>query len=167
MERLRPETISDDVVSTLRRFQGDRTVPTVVDVAHSNWATDPLFRGSYSYVAVGSSEGDIHELARPLPYRQDSSPVEAGSFGERLSLDAGDAGSSEQKRQGDMGRPGGSQIGEGIVGEKGNAPQVLFAGEATHPHYYSTTHGAWLSGAREAERIMKVQAEGSESSAAV
>ncbi|XP_014778480.1 spermine oxidase [Octopus bimaculoides] len=34
-----------------------------------------------------------------------------------------------------------------------NNPQVLFAGEATHECFYSTTHGALLTGWREAERI--------------
>ncbi|XP_030065348.1 peroxisomal N(1)-acetyl-spermine/spermidine oxidase [Microcaecilia unicolor] len=32
--------------------------------------------------------------------------------------------------------------------------QVLFAGEATHIHFYTTTHGAYLSGVREAERLL-------------
>ncbi|XKL59615.1 hypothetical protein PGB90_000631 [Kerria lacca] len=33
-------------------------------------------------------------------------------------------------------------------------PVVLFAGEATHPHYYSTVHGAVETGWREADRIL-------------
>ena len=32
---------------------------------------------------------------------------------------------------------------------------VLFAGEATHDNYYSTVHGAFLTGLRESERILK------------
>lgn len=33
-------------------------------------------------------------------------------------------------------------------------PSVLFAGEATHAVFYSTTHGAMLTGEREAQRII-------------
>lgn len=35
-------------------------------------------------------------------------------------------------------------------------PQVLFAGEATHPSHYSTTHGALLTGLREAKRLLEL-----------
>ncbi|MGY4649356.1 FAD-dependent oxidoreductase [Mycobacterium sp. URHB0021] len=32
--------------------------------------------------------------------------------------------------------------------------RVLFAGETTHEKYYATVHGAYLSGLREADRIL-------------
>lgn len=35
-------------------------------------------------------------------------------------------------------------------------PKILFAGEATHLRFYSTVHGAYDSGKREAERLISV-----------
>lgn len=77
----------------------------------SKWANDPLFLGSYSYVAVGSSGEDLDTMAMPLPKH-----TNLGS----------------------------------------NSPlQILFAGEATHRTHYSTTHGAYFSGIREANRLLQ------------
>lgn len=42
------------------------------------------------------------------------------------------------------------------VGTESSAPILLFAGEATCVGHYSTTHGARLSGIREAERIIQL-----------
>ena len=33
-------------------------------------------------------------------------------------------------------------------------PHILFAGEATHDNYYSTLHAAYITGLREADRII-------------
>ncbi|MBO0679722.1 FAD-dependent oxidoreductase [Mycolicibacterium sp. S2-37] len=66
----------------------------------TRWGSDPYARGSYSFLAVGSSPDDMDALGEPL--------------------------------------------GEGL----------LFAGEATNPEYFGTVHGAYLSGLREAERIV-------------
>lgn len=79
-------------------------------VLRSGWGTDPLFLGSYSFVAVGSSGEDLDTMAEPLPKcPTDSTPP----------------------------------------------LQILFAGEATHRTHYSTTHGAYFSGIREAIRLLQ------------
>ncbi|KAJ8531984.1 hypothetical protein K7X08_011907 [Anisodus acutangulus] len=82
----------------------------VEKVLKSQWGTDPLFLGSYSYVAVGSSGDDLDAMAEPLPKRT--------SIHSNIPL------------------------------------QILFAGEATHRTHYSTTHGAYFSGLREANRLL-------------
>lgn len=81
-------------------------------VLRTQWGSNPLFLGSYSYVAVGSSVADMDALSEPLPQS------------------IGDGGSPPQL-------------------------QILFAGEATHTTHYSTTHGAYFSGLREANRLLK------------
>ncbi|KAE9604705.1 hypothetical protein Lal_00011092 [Lupinus albus] len=82
-------------------------------VLKSKWGTDPLFLGSYSYVAVGSSGDDLDTMAEPLP--KDSNFQNSVTF----------------------------------------PLQILFAGEATHRTHYSTTHGAYFSGLREANRLLQ------------
>ncbi|XP_077216682.1 polyamine oxidase 5 [Tasmannia lanceolata] len=79
-------------------------------VLKSGWGTDPLFMGSYSFVAVGSSGDDLDSMAEPLP----EAPTN-------------------------------------VVPPL----QLLFAGEATHRTHYSTTHGAYFSGIREANRLIQ------------
>ncbi|XP_052654644.1 peroxisomal N(1)-acetyl-spermine/spermidine oxidase isoform X2 [Harpia harpyja] len=106
------ETLSDaEVLGTmthvLRTLTGNPRLPAPRSVLRSRWHSASYTRGSYSYVAVGSSGDDIDVLAQPLPEDpKDSRPL-----------------------------------------------QLLFAGEATHRTFYSTTHGALLSGWREAERL--------------
>ncbi|XP_010541064.1 PREDICTED: probable polyamine oxidase 5 [Tarenaya hassleriana] len=85
-------------------------------VLKSKWGSDPLFLGSYSYVAVGSSGDDLDAMAEPLP-----------------KLGGGNSGSYQTRV---------------------NELQILFAGEATHRTHYSTTHGAYFSGLREANRLL-------------
>ncbi|GAA0151261.1 oxidase [Lithospermum erythrorhizon] len=80
-------------------------------VLRSKWGTNPLFLGSYSYAAIGSSGDDFDTMAEPLP---------------KSALN------------------------------KNVCPlQILFAGEATHRTHYSTAHGAYLSGIREANRLLQ------------
>ncbi|KAK8654711.1 hypothetical protein V6N13_107314 [Hibiscus sabdariffa] len=91
---------------------GSESEVRFVKVLKTKWGSDPLFLGSYSYVAVGSSGVDFDTMAEPLP----KSPA-------------------------------------GTVHH--HPLQILFAGEATHRTHYSTTHGAYFSGLREANRLLQ------------
>ncbi|KAF8400994.1 hypothetical protein HHK36_014297 [Tetracentron sinense] len=82
-------------------------------VLKTQWGTNPLFLGSYSYVAVGSSGDDLDSMAEPLPISSNCVCVASPPL------------------------------------------QILFAGEATHRTHYSTTHGAYFSGLREANRLLQ------------
>ncbi|XP_021751160.1 probable polyamine oxidase 5 [Chenopodium quinoa] len=129
LESLDDEAIIDDVSTTISSFisnpnqfheecNGNMDFKDSEfefrEVLKSKWGTDPLFLGSYSYVAVGSSGDDFDTLAQPLPRAEDR----------------------------------GSTTGSPPL-------QVLFAGEATHRTHYSTTHGAYFSGVREASRLLQ------------
>ncbi|KAJ0977479.1 hypothetical protein J5N97_012953 [Dioscorea zingiberensis] len=112
MERMTEDDIISGLHATLEGFGAHTRV--VKRVTRSTWGSDPLFMGSYSYVAVGSSGHDLDLIAEPLPR-------------------------------------GGAHDGTAA------APplQLLFAGEATHRTYYSTTRGAYFSGIREANRLIE------------
>uniref|UniRef100_A0A8C5NRP4 Amine oxidase domain-containing protein n=1 Tax=Junco hyemalis TaxID=40217 RepID=A0A8C5NRP4_JUNHY len=105
METLSDAEVLSAMTHVLRTMTGNPDLPAPRSVLRSRWHSAPYTRGSYSYVAVGSSGDDIDVLAQPLGH--------------------------SHKTHG----------------------QLLFAGEATHRTFYSTTHGALLSGWREAERL--------------
>ncbi|XP_031244585.1 peroxisomal N(1)-acetyl-spermine/spermidine oxidase isoform X1 [Mastomys coucha] len=107
METLSDEEVLLSLTQVLRRVTGNPELPAAKSVLRSRWHSAPYTRGSYSYVAVGSTGDDLDLMAQPLP---------ADGTGTQL--------------------------------------QVLFAGEATHRTFYSTTHGALLSGWREADRLI-------------
>ena len=87
---------TDTVAAVLATLGAPDPMGTVV----TRWAADPYARGSYSFLAVGSSPEDQRALAEPVSQR------------------------------------------------------VSFAGEATHEEFFATVHGAYLSGLREAQRIL-------------
>lgn len=125
VETLDDEEIIDGVSTTLsqalentKHFKNSNESGSSIKfskVLKCKWGTDPLFLGSYTYIAVGSSGDDLDALAEPLPKE-----------------------SSDEKNS-------------------KNCPrlQVLFAGEATSRNHYSTTHGAHLTGLREANRLLE------------
>lgn len=93
------EALSDRETIEEVRLALDAPEPTGALI--TRWAADPYARGSYSFLAVGSSPADLRALAEPVSER------------------------------------------------------LLFAGEATHEEFFATVHGAYMSGVREAERILR------------
>ncbi|KAL1210618.1 putative polyamine oxidase 5 [Cardamine amara subsp. amara] len=143
LEKLTDEEIVDGVLTTVSCLTGkevkkdtaktsrplingslsdvdDDGVMKITKVLKSKWGSDPLFRGSYSYVAVGSSGDDLDAMAEPLP---------------KVNKKGGQVNGHDQAKVREL--------------------QVMFAGEATHRTHYSTTHGAYYSGLREASRLLK------------
>jgi monoamine oxidase/CRP-like cAMP-binding protein len=53
----------------LRTTFGQEAVPEPVEVRRTGWGQDPLSRGAYSYVAVGSTPQDMETLAEPIGER--------------------------------------------------------------------------------------------------
>ena len=100
-------------------------LPREFSVLRTNWGTDPLFRGSYSFVGASASLADTEMLAAPLTGQQASASDSTGVEGKGANKD-------------------------GI-----ERLQVLFCGEATHTKYFGTTHGAYFTGQREAERLLQ------------
>ncbi|KAL8189056.1 hypothetical protein R6Q57_029317 [Mikania cordata] len=117
LESLPDEVILDEASTTISSFlshiEGNGNVK-FDKVLKSQWGNDPLFMGSYSYIATGSSIADMDTVAEPMPNST-------------------------------------------VFGSTSGSPQlqILFAGEATHKTHYSTTHGAYLSGIREANRLLQ------------
>ncbi|ERL87222.1 peroxisomal N(1)-acetyl-spermine/spermidine oxidase [Dendroctonus ponderosae] len=98
------ETLANDVVietctMALRRFLNDPFIPKPKRCVCTSWHTQEFTKGSYTAIAVGSSQIDIECLAQPL-----------------------------------------------YLDERQAKPVLLFAGEHTHSNFYSTVHGAYLSG---------------------
>ncbi|CAN1340636.1 Probable polyamine oxidase 5 [Linum perenne] len=119
LESLSDEEIINGVSATISGFlpHTNNVNLKFSKVLKSKWGNDPLFLGSYSYVAVGSSGDDLDAMAQPLPNTDEQGGGGSSSCTPML--------------------------------------QILFAGEATHRTHYSTTHGAYFSGIREANRLLQ------------
>ncbi|KAJ6812833.1 putative polyamine oxidase 5 [Iris pallida] len=81
MEELEDDDVISGVNATLEAFHvsgGGR----ILRVRRSQWRKNPLFLGSYSYVAVGSSGDDLDLMAEPLPRGKNSSVLQLLFAGE-------------------------------------------------------------------------------------
>lgn len=109
--------------------------PTITPrrIMRSQWFHDPWTCGSYTYPGKGCSAQDLQNMMEPLPTESSQSQVPTHSLSNPFF-----------------------QIFHTVFKLCGlfQPLQVLFAGEATHPCYFSTVHGAVLTGWREADRLI-------------
>ncbi len=123
------------------------------ELVRSDWKSNPLFRGSYSYIATGSSPADMEELARPLSVP----PKRGGGTGDVVNSPAGENGGPDAAR-----RRGTETGGAGDM----SSFRVIFAGEAMHPHFFSTAHGGFETGRRAAREVLASCSQNGAASAA-
>ena len=68
MERRSSSEMAADVEQLLDIFPAlKQTLPNAASVIRTTWGTDPLFRGSYSFVSAASSLHDIEGWGTPSP----------------------------------------------------------------------------------------------------
>jgi monoamine oxidase len=65
---LTPDQIETRVLAILREAYGG-SVPDPTQMMTSAWGVDPFSHGSYSYIAVGSTPGDMDQLGEPVGER--------------------------------------------------------------------------------------------------
>ncbi|CAK9814821.1 Peroxisomal N(1)-acetyl-spermine/spermidine oxidase [Anthophora plagiata] len=108
MEKLSGAEVTDICTSILRKFLNDPFVPAPKNCLRTSWHSQPYTRGSYTAMAVGASQLDIHSLAEPIIQEDDPSKI-----------------------------------------------VIAFAGEHTHSSFYSTVHGAYLTGRTAAQALLE------------
>lgn len=157
------------------------SVPEPISVLRSSWSTNPNFRGSYTYPPVGLIDaaatfaamaspviaGDTHQPEHGVQPRarsmmlpptlgiEDQCSTLSGSISCGVRTSSAYSGSSNEaaRSTASVDTSEEAQL-HGIRQLIPRRPVLLFAGEATHRHHYSTTHGAYESGLREGQRAV-------------
>ncbi len=135
MLSLSDEQILKDCTRLLREFTANPAMAAPVRIIRTSWLNNPLFFGAYSYPTFYSS----HRSFKYYILKIYICMLQRLTYYFIIS---------------DLAAP--------VPSEK--QPRVLFAGEATHDHYYSTLHAAYNSGIREAERLIPLIRSGKPSS---
>jgi lysine-specific histone demethylase 1 len=60
------ETVVNETLGVLRNMYRNRPVPPPIDFVVTRWRSNEFSRGSYSYIASGSSPQDIGCISRPI-----------------------------------------------------------------------------------------------------
>ncbi len=65
-ENLSDQQISSDLTAYLRRLMSNPNIPAPTNIVRSRWGSSPYFRGSYTFMPVGSSPDDFARLTNPI-----------------------------------------------------------------------------------------------------
>lgn len=135
MELLSDAQIVADCVALLAQFTG-RVVPAPVRHFCTRWHTNRFVRGAYSYISTSCDRNgtDSGSLARPVTVADMRRSRRGGTEAPKTATESADYG-GDDNNDGD------------------ERPLILFAGEAVHDQYFSTAHGAFLSGIEQATKI--------------
>ncbi|XP_030386506.1 spermine oxidase-like [Scaptodrosophila lebanonensis] len=127
METLPEDEVLAGCTYLFRRFLHWQ-IPEPIGFRTSAWYSNENFRGSYSYRSMETEQmgTGAHDLAQPLTVVTPT-PRTVTPPQETTELP--------------------------LLQTRCDKPIVLFAGEASSPHYYSTVHGAVEAGWREAKRL--------------
>lgn len=138
MEQLTDQQIISDCLNLLSKFM-KMSVPPPINYYFTRWASNRYANGAYSYISTDCDENETsgNVLKQPLlprdffmdqPYMLEASGLTAPSQLLRAN---------NERAMNLM-----------------DAPVLLFAGEACHDKYFSTAHGAFLSGMEQAKQLL-------------
>lgn len=128
LESLPDEQVGLVCLKILAKFLPDgfhQKATRLVACMCSRWHSNPFTRGSYSFQSMDSLGLNVDKLHEPI-----------------YNVDQGGSSPSSSSLANHLGLSSASRV-----------PRIMFAGEATAGKLYSTTHGAIISGWREADRV--------------
>ncbi|VDN98064.1 unnamed protein product [Rodentolepis nana] len=123
-------------MSILRKIfnRPNNIIPDPVGAYATHWTSDEYARGSYSYVAVGSSGDDYDLLAAPLTQQPPTLPLSPSA---QSAMTHSNDGTSPK-----------------------NPSRLFFTGEHTNRNYPASVQGAVFASLREVARIMNTYCPG-------
>lgn len=107
----------------------------------TRWNSNPFIRGAYSYVSTDCDKNGTSSQLLSMPITVADLGLcekESAQFSKNLIMLA------------DLDLDGMRKADK----NEHRMPVILFAGEACHQQYFSTAHGAFLSGIEQAEKVL-------------
>ncbi|XP_061397059.1 spermine oxidase-like [Musca vetustissima] len=142
LEQMPEDQVIDGCMYLLRRFLWKWEIPQPLKVQISRWQSNSNFLGAYSFRSMLSEQLNVSalQLAQPLTVQMSEIPANKS------------CSSTSVFSQGPVADDAANEA--AAICSKNMKPVLLFAGEATSRHHFSTVHGAVESGYREANRLI-------------